>query len=578
MSKRKTPNSSQPKRRKKHPTSQPPAIPSLPSLTQHQRESLKELQSELRERRLEALRLYRPNPNQEAIHACPASEVLVIGGNRSGKSLCTFVEDARAATGQDPHGKYPKENGILVIVGKDWKHIGLVVVPYLFRAGAFRIIRDEQTGEWRAYNPLTDEHRRAETKPAPPLIPPRFIKKTSWVLKSANYMQSCTLHNGWEIHFFSSEGEPVQGFQADRVHIDEDINNENWVPELQARIVDRRGKFQWSAMPHSTNNALLGLKERAESSEQSLGEKSSIRLFKLRFLDNPYLDAQEQKKSIERWAALGEDVLRMRAEGDFITDSVLVYPTFDMRIHGMDRSELPEGQIPHDWTRYAVIDPGHAVTAVLFAAVPPTEDYWLVYDQLYMRQCNAQIFGEEFEKKVRGWHFHAFIIDAHGGRLRDIGSGRLPVEQYTEQLVNRGIRSAVTGASFLAGCDDIIARCESTRNALHIRPAGTPILRVLRGACPDLERELKRYRKLVNYVSGTAIVTDRPNTKGEVHLCQTLEYLCAYRPHYHRPPPAYKEPDPWWVKWQADRKKRLTAEQGSYVYLGPQGGSSHGLN
>lgn len=550
----------------------------MPSLTQFQRDSLKELQSELRERKLEALRLYQPNPNQEAIHACPASEVLVIGGNRSGKSLCTFVEDARAATGQDPYGKYPKENGILVIVGKDWKHIGLTVVPYLFRAGAFRIIKDEQTGEWRAYNPATDEHRRAETKPAPPLIPPRFIKKTSWVLKSANYMQSCTLHNGWEIHFFSSEGEPVQGFQADRVHIDEDINNENWVPELLARIVDRRGKFQWSAMPHSTNNALLGLKERADASEQALGEKSSIRQFKLRFLDNPYLDNAEKKKSIERWAAIGEDVLRMRAEGDFITDSVLVYPNFDMRIHGMDRSELPDGQIPHDWTRYAVIDPGHAVTAILFAAVPPTEDYWLLYDQLYLRQCNAQIFGEEFEKKVRGWHFHAFIIDAHGGRLRDIGSGRLPVEQYTEQLVKRNVRSAVTGASFLAGCDDIIARCESTRNALHIRPNGSPILRVLRGACPDLERELKRYRKLVNYVSGTAIVTDRPNTKGEVHISQCLEYLCAYRPHYHAPPPQYKEPDPWWVKWQQERKKRLTAEQGSYVYLGPQGGSSYGLN
>ena len=572
MSKPKTPKSSQPRRRKHPPISPPPVIPSLPSLTQYERQSIKELQAELRERKIEALKLYRPNQNQEAIHACTASEVLVIGGNRSGKSLCTFVEDARCVTGQDPHNKYPKENGILVIVGKDWKHIGLTVVPYLFRQGAFKIIKDEVSGEWRAYNPDTDAHRRKEARPAPPLIPKRFIKKTSWVLKSANYMQSCTLTTGWEIHFFSSEGEPVQGFQADRVHIDEDINNENWVPELLARIVDRRGKFCWSAMPHSTNNALLGLKERADASEEALGDKSSIRLFRLRFLDNPYLDSQEKKKSIERWAAVGEDVLRMRSEGDFITDSVLVYPTFDMRIHGMDRSELPDGQVPYDWCRYAVIDPGHAVTSVLFAAVPPSEDFWLVYDQLYLRQCNALIFGEQFEKKVRGYHFHAFLIDAHGGRLRDIGSGRLPVEQYTEQLVRRQIRSQVTGSSFLAGCDDIIARTESTRTAMHIRPAGTPVLRVLRGAMPDLEREIKRYRKLVNYVAGTAIVTDRPNTKGEVHMCQCLEYLCAYRPHYHRPPSNREEPEEWWVKWMARRKKRLTEEGGAFVFLGPQGG------
>lgn len=560
-----------PSPRKRHPKVSPPQIPAVPSLSQFQKDTLKDLQSELRERRAEALKLYRPNQNQEKIHQCEASEILVIGGNRSGKSLCTFVEDARAVTGQDPYNKYPKENGTLVIVGKDWKHIGMVVVPLLFRQGAFKIIKDELSGEWRAFDPVSDAARKADARPAPPLIPKRFIKKQSWVLKSANYMQSCTLHNGWEIHFMSSEGEPVQGFQADRVHIDEDINNENWVPELLARIVDRKGKFCWSAMPHSTNNALLGLKERADASEQALGEKSTIRLFKLRFLDNPYLDAEEKRKSLERWAAVGEDVLRMRAEGDFITDSVLCYPNFDMRIHGLERSELPDGQIPSDWCRYAVIDPGHAVTAVMFAAVPPTEDMWLIYDQLYLRQSNAVIFGEAFEQKVRGWHFHAFLIDAHGGRLRDIGSGRLPVEQYTEQLIKRGIRSQITGSSFLAGCDDIPARMEATRTAMHIRPQGTPTIRILRNACPDLERELKRYRKLVNYVSGVAVVTDKPNTKGEVHLCQCLEYLCAYRPSYHAPPPVNKQPDPWWVQWQIKRKKRLTDQYGAYVNLGPQG-------
>lgn len=569
MSRQKNPGGS-PRKRKKHPQVQAPQIPVVPSLTQFQRDSLKDIQNELRERRNEALKLYRPNPQQEEIHKCRASEILVIGGNRSGKSLCTFVEDARAVTGQDPYGKYPKENGVLVIIGRDWKHIGLVVYPMLFHQGAFYIIKDEHTGDWRAYNPVADAARKSERKPAPPLIPPRFIKSRSWVLKSANYIQQCTLVNGWTIHFFSSEGEPAQGYQADRIHVDEDLNDERHVPEAQARLSDRKGVFCWSAMPHSTNNALLSLKERADASEQALGEKSIIRQFKLRFLDNPYIDDEEKRKNIERWAAAGEDVLRMRAEGDFITDSVLCYPNFDMRVHGMDRSELPEGQIPHDWTRYAVIDPGHAVTAVMFVAVPPSEDYWLVYDQLYLRQANAVIFGEEFAKKVRDWHFHAFIIDAHGGRLRDIGSGRLPVEQYTEQLRSRGVKSLTTGSSFLAGCDDIPARMEATRVAMHIRPQGTPQLRILKGACPDLERELKRYRKLVNYISGTAVVTDKPNTRGEVHLCQCLEYICAYRPRYHAPP-RNKEPDPWWVKWQRDRKKRLTDQHGAYVYLGPQG-------
>ena len=116
----------------------------------------------------------------------------------------------------------------------------------------------------------------------------------------------------------------------------------------------------------------------------------------------------------------------------------------------------------------------------------------------------------------------------------------------------------------------MIARCESTRAALHIRPAGTPQLRILRGAVPDLEREIKRYRKVVNYISGVPIVTDKPNTRGEVHLCQCLEYLCAYRPAYHQPPVATYELEPWWVKWAEKRRKSLG--EGSFVNLGPQGG------
>lgn len=504
------------------------------------------------------------------MHECLAREVLVIGGNRSGKSLSTFVEDARAVTGQDPHGKYPKENGVLAIVGKDLRHIGMVCYPLLFKAGAFKIIRDEQTKEWRAYNPDTDSHRLGESKPAPPLIPPRFVKSISWTLKSANYIQKAVLTTGWEIYFFSSEGDPVQGFAANRVHVDEDLGNESWVSELQARLADRKGYFAWSAMPHSTNNALLSMKERADSEEAAGVPFPDIVQFKLRLADNPHIDADEKLKLLKRWSASGDDVLRMRSEGEFITDSVLMYPNFDMRIHGMDRGDLPSGQIPNDWCRYAVIDPGHAVTAVMFAAVPPSEEYVLVYDQLYLRQCNATIFGDQFAKKVGHNHFQAFLIDAHGGRLRDIGSGRLPVEQYTEQLIERGIKSQITGSSFLAGCDDVAARAEATRTMLHIRPNGTPQLRVLRHSLPDLERELKRYRKKVNYVAGVAIVTDQPVTRGDTHLCACLEYLCAFRPKYHQPP-VQTEPDPWWVKWQADRRKRMGMNHAGYVYLGPQG-------
>ena len=113
----------------------------------------------------------------------------------------------------DPFKKYPEKDGNLVIIGRDWKHIGMVVYPMLFRAGAFKIIKDEKTDEWRAYNPVKDAKRKDEARPAPPLIPPRMVEKTSW-FKSASYIQSATLTNGWTLYFFSSEGEPPTGFSS----------------------------------------------------------------------------------------------------------------------------------------------------------------------------------------------------------------------------------------------------------------------------------------------------------------------------------------------------------------------------
>ena len=507
------------------------------------------------------------------MHACRASEVIVLGGNRSGKSLSTFIEDARAVTGSDPHKKYPDRDGNLVIIGRDWKHIGMVVYPMLFRAGAFKIIKDATTGKWRAFNPSKDKDRAGEAKPAPPMIPPRMVKKISWLLKSARYIQSAELTNGWTIYFFSSEGEPPQGFQADRVHIDEDLASEAWLPEMQARLADRKGRLCWSAMPHSKNDSLAGLSERADSAVQAGHPNPDIVKFVLRFLDNPHIDEDEKRKNIERWSALGEEVLRMRSEGEFVTDSILCYPTYTMAVHGYDRAELPKNVVPDDWTRYATIDPGHAVTSVLFAAVPPDESMLLIYDQLYIRQCNAVIFGEKFAEKVKGQSFHAFIIDMHGGRIREIGSGRLPVELYTEQLRKHNVASAVTGSSFLAGCDDIQARMAATQSYLHIRPEGTPQLRILRGAVPDLERELKRYKKKVNYLGGTYVVTDEPNTRGEVHACQCLEYMCAYRPKYHKPKVALQE-EPWYVDWKRRRQKKAGGD--GFVYLGPSSGAPHG--
>lgn len=515
------------------------------------------------------MRLYRPTERQEAFHSCRASERLVIGGNRSGKSLCTFVEDARAATAQDPHGKYPATDGIIAIIGKDWTHIGVTVYPMLFKSGAFKIIRDSVTNEWRAFDPVRDKGRESERRPAPPLIPPRYIKHKAWIQKSTQAIKRVDLVNGWTIHFFSSEGDPPQGFQADIVHFDEDLSNEDFVGEMQARLADRKGRLFWSAMPHSKNDALIGMAERAEKAEEVGIDNPDIRLFRLPFTANPHIDDEEKRKMLERWAAQGADVLRMRSDGEFSTDSILVYPSWNPSIHVLDpafSSLLPHGVVPDHWCRFAAVDPGHAVCAALFMAIPPDDSMWLIYDELYLRDCNAVKFGDAFAEKIKN-SFRTFILDMHGGRLTDIGSGVPVAQQYVDQLRAHDVKSETTGHSFLAGCDDVQSRLTAARTALHIRGDGSTKLKVLKNTCPNLLREIRRYKKKIHTVNGTSIVSDEPNTRGEVHAVQCMEYLVAHQPHYHRPkaPPT---PEPWYVDWMKKRQRKASR----FVYLGPQSG------
>jgi hypothetical protein len=385
-------------------------------------------------------------------------------------------------------------------------------------------------------------------------------------MKSANQLQKMTLTNGWSVDLYSSEGEPFQGYSCDILWLDEDLTNDQaWVPEMQARLADRKGRLIWSAMPHSKNDSLLVLCERADRAAEEAVENPIITKFVFRTLDNPAIDNEEKQKMVERWSAQGSDVLRMRAEGEFTFDSIMMYPSYSMTVHGLPRSELKEGVIPSDWTRFAVVDPGSQICAVLFAAIPPQGDKLVLYDELYIPHCNAVKFGDEFHKKVSGQSFYAFLIDSHGGRLRDIGGGRTPAEQYAAQLADRGVRSKATGSSFVPGSDDVMGGIESVRTAMHIRPNGTPFLRVLEGALPNFQREIKRYRRQSTTVGGQVIIGDRPHPRCISHLMDCLRYLCAYEPRYHAP--EVVEEVPWWVEW---KKKRDKANGGNgVVYLAP---------
>ena len=485
-----------------------------PSVSQIQ--DLNDTARELAGRRIESLRLYEPLPFQEAFHASTAKEVILQKGNQAGGSLTGYMEVARAVTGQDPYNKYPKENGVACCLGYGEEHIGKVIYPYLFMAGKFRIIKDLETGQWRTYRPWLERDRESETKPAPPLIPRRFIKGFAWNNKSKRIFNRCDLLNGWTIYAFNTSGMPshAQGFTAALVHFDEDTDMDGWYDEMVARLslsqslYHCKGLLRWTAMPHNKNEDLVRLLERAEDEEGKVVPEAKV--IKASIFDNPYYPKESLEDNCRIWRSQGEDVYRKRALGELTVNTLLMYPNFHKNFHNIMKQEEPRLDVqrlmadnnwepPNEWTKYMVVDPGHSICAVTFWCVPPPDvgDFKICYDELYIRSATAESFGHGVAEKARNKLFQAFIIDAHGGRLTELGTGITPREQYTRELKKRGVSSVATRFGFKDGSDDIHGREFLVREWMGVRSDGTSKMLVNFDRCPNLVKEITRFKKKV---------------------------------------------------------------------------------
>lgn len=552
------------------PSESPDAIPA--ELSEFQREEVRRLTAELARRDMEAIRIYEPTGQAAPFHKCTARERTCRGSNRAGKTLAAAMEVAMAVTGQHPHLSYPKKNGVAILVGKNDIHVATVFYKMLCRPGAFKMIRDLETGAWRAFRPwLTeDAGREDQVQPAPPLIPPRMIKGghkgIAWEDQKKKVFKMIPLANGWEIWAHPSGGEPPQGVAVDLVWMDEHITNPEWYDEMSARLLDRHGSFIWSATPQSFNPQLLDLSQEYERLLKEGHKNPRIVEFKFLLKDNPHIDEEEQRILAEKYAG-NEQAYRVRIMGEFASMGYLMYPNFYMGVHGMNRSDLPDNEVPGDWCRYMVVDPGHTKAAVLFAAVPPPgSDYGdivLVYDELYITGCDGPMFGKAVAEKVGHQWFWEFLIDKKGAQPKSAGDGR-PVEWHYEQgLKKRGVRSQQTGYGFIPGLAKVETRCEHVRNWLSRRDDGTYKLKILRDELPNFEREISRYRK---NMTPKGIIEDKPAPRQADHLMNCLEYLAAHNPDWNHT----KKPDkPASRAYQAFKnftKKRDENKSGAIVF------------
>lgn len=343
---------------------------------------------------------------------------------------------------------------------------------------------------------------------------------------------------------------------------DEEIVNPEWYPEISARLIDRRGKFVWSATAQLGGAQLYDLS--MEAADQRDLENPRIVEFFAHIDSNPHFDDEQRTLFFSK---LSEEQRRIRIEGEFAFTSFKVYPEYSASTHNIEWFDIPK-----DWTRYMVLDPGRQVCAVLFAAVPPPTHkmagHVLLYDELYIRNANAARVAEEVRQKIQGHNFYAFIIDHRGGRVRNMESGNSVEDSYSTAFKAAGVKSQITGHGFLWGSDDVEGGIEAARGWLVVRKDGTPRLKCFHDKMMNFHWECERY----HYKRDRKMLTDKPEQKHN-HLMDCFRYLALYDPQWHEPPKKGLVSDgvAAYVKRKQQRAKKKRG--GSYIALGPQGGN-----
>jgi len=503
-----------------------------------------------------------------------------IVSHNSGKSVISAVRFASIATGipietssgELIHCRLPRQQGrclTMWCIGLGEAHIGQTLYRLLFQKGAFKVIKDRKTKQWRAWNPLDpdDRSRESECRPSPPLIPNRYIDPKGWTWKSkgdrcfskATIIDPTTKEPIAIIYAFTSSGDVKAGDPVDEIWIDEMIKYTEHYPEWTARLIDRAGRLAWSSWPDVSNSALLSMTKRA--CEHASDPNAPIKEFLLRMNENPFLPKEAKTDAINSWSAQER---RARDDGEYVTDALKMYPRFDSRVHcafGEDSAVddnlakvLRErgGEPPDNWCREIIVDPGTTHPAALFVATPSPEfgDYAVVYDEVFLQNADADQLAKAIARRASGHQFYRFLIDNHAARQTPMGFGKTVLQKYSEAFRSAGLVSRMTGSGFLPGSDNVPGRIGEVQDWMVLRNTGFPKLRIVTPFCKNLCEQLLNYLKDINGTSGVANEY-KPLKRQKIDLAVCLEYWAASQPRWVAPPREGKPFSP------AERMKRM---------------------
>lgn len=583
-------------------------------------QQLDRINAELDRRALDPIKLYRPQPQQLAIHESGASECIVRGGKRAGKTLALSAMFRSRLTGDPiiredgteikplfpvPRPDRPK---IFWIIGWDVKHIGQTMYKMLFEpgmGGTLKAIKDPITKKYRIFNRANpwDAAHEKEAKLTEPWFPEHLVDQDSWTWnssgggKTAHSFESVSLKNGAKIFAYpSSSRNPKQGDAVSGIWIDEDIQQPEHLKEWQDRLGDEAGWFMWSAWPHTRNFALADLIQRAEEAVEANEEKPRIVCHQLIFSHNQYITTEGREAQLGR---MGDaDEIARRDRGELMSSELAMY---DYGLHHLIRlprdgetveTNNPRGwlrdywsrhhSLPNEWTRYLAVDPSNTRSAVMSAVVPPP-----IYDgvqfgnriiiewELVMTKASASQLATKLAEKMRGKVYEAFVMDQNMGRQTNTGRDNTVFDCYDDAFKAAGLVSRQTASGFVPGCNVPSRRHREVREAMMPDRFGFPQLTMIENNTAATQREFIKYRKKQQYVMNEWITMDEPANPRKYDCMSAVEYLVTYLRQLFASNQAYVPgaqfnfaDDPILKEVKA-MKAKMAGQSGNYVNLGP---------
>lgn len=492
--------------------------------------------------RMETLALYTAFVAVEPFHASRANWRVVDGSNQSAKTSSCAAEVGRWAADCDPYGKYRPGKGKGLAIGLDEAHLADPMAKKLFQPGAFKLVRDEHTKLYRflrsdpndphELDPY-DESMREQWIDAPPIIPPRLLaSRPAMKNAAAGVPLVYDFITGKKLEFRSSGSKPKQGDQNTLGWIDESIENGGHYKQLCRSFMAVHGLGIWSATPENVSPHLWELRQRADKGDPSV---FAVKLY----LDDNFAIPKERKAEF-RASLRTEEEVRIHYYGEYAILGRRIYPLYDPQgIHGCEPSDVPQ-----DATRYVILDPGRQHCATCLVAVDREEKHRYVYHAFEIRNLSS---AHQWANMVKQWQgdrkFEAFVIDGQAGSTHSMAGGPSIAEHFWNALMDAGVKPRTMGpgklAGFFPGLPHVSAREEALCNWMEIRGSGpfqgTPILQVVRGCCPELDRQIQ-------FACTSSAISDKRVTDEPQDIVTTLEYAAAFNPTYHESEPLDEDP------------------------------------